>query len=136
MKTHRLTPKAEDDLFAIWVYIAPDNLAAAALLEAEFFKTCQRLADKPDLGHFRRDLTEKPLHFFPVRGTYLIVYDPASEPLEVLRVFMGHEMSHGNWISNKTKRALGGNIQWGPSNPVIVVLPFCGIQATIERWFG
>jgi antitoxin ParD1/3/4/toxin ParE1/3/4 len=47
------------------------------------------VADRPDLGHFRRDLTDKPLRFFPVRGTYLIVYDPASEPLAVLRVIHG-----------------------------------------------
>src|SRR5271157_5621313 len=89
MKSYRLTPKAEDDLFTIWTYIASDNLNAADQLEAELFDACQRLADKPDLGHFRRDLTEKPVRFFPVRRTYLIVYDPAKEPVEVLRVLHG-----------------------------------------------
>jgi plasmid stabilization system protein ParE len=29
------------------------------------------------------------VRFFAVRGTYLIVYDPASEPLEVLRLLHG-----------------------------------------------
>jgi len=89
MKSYRLTPKAEDDIFSIWTFIAPDNLDAADRLEAELMSACQRLADKPDLGHFRRDLTDKPVRFFPVRGTYLIVYDPASEPLAVLRVIHG-----------------------------------------------
>ncbi len=86
MKAYRLTPKAEEDLFTIWSYIAPENLEAADRLEADIFEAFQRLADRPDLGHFRRDLTEKPVRFFPVRRNYLIVYDPASEPLEVLRV--------------------------------------------------
>jgi plasmid stabilization system protein ParE len=89
MKPYRLTPKAEDDLFSIWTYIASDNVDAADSLEAELFKAFERIADKPDLGHFRRDLTEKPVRLFPVRGTYLIVYDPTSEPLEVLRVLHG-----------------------------------------------
>jgi plasmid stabilization system protein ParE len=86
VKPFRLTPKAKDDLFDIWSYIAPTNLEAADRLENEVMQTCERLADRPDLGHFRRDLTEKPVRFFPVRGTYLVVYDPAAEPLEVLRV--------------------------------------------------
>jgi len=89
MKTYRLTPKAEEDLFTIWSYIAPDNLDAADRLQAEFFEAFQRVADKPELGHFRRDLTEKPVRFFSIRRTYLIVYEPASEPLEVLRVLHG-----------------------------------------------
>jgi plasmid stabilization system protein ParE len=89
MKAYRLTPKAEDDFFTIWTYIAADNPDAADRLETELFHACQRIADKPDLGHCRRDLTEKPVRFFLVRGTYLIVYDPASEPLEVIRVLHG-----------------------------------------------
>ena len=89
MKAYRLTSKAEGDLFTIWSFIAPDNLEAADRLEAEIFHACQQVADKPDLGHFRRDLTQKPVRFFTIRGTCLIVYDPAREPLEILRVLHG-----------------------------------------------
>src|SRR5438094_8129709 len=89
MKSYRLTPAAEGDLFDIWSYIAPDNLASADRLESEILDTCQRLADRPDLGHFRRDLTDKPVRFFALRGTYLIVYDPATKPLEIIRVLHG-----------------------------------------------
>ncbi len=89
MKSYRLTPVAEDDLFEIWAYIAPDNLPAADRLEADIFQACQRVAERPDLGHFRRDLTDRPVRFFPVRGTYLIVYDPATDPLEVMRILHG-----------------------------------------------
>ena len=33
MKSYRLTPATEDDLFDIWSYIAPDNLDSADRLE-------------------------------------------------------------------------------------------------------
>src|SRR5215204_4818358 len=89
MKSYHLTPAAEHDLFEIWAYIAADNIEAADCLEAEVFDACVRLAERPHLGHFRRDLTDKPVRFFPVRGTYLIVYDPATEPLEVIRILHG-----------------------------------------------
>jgi antitoxin ParD1/3/4/toxin ParE1/3/4 len=89
MKTYRLTRAAEDDLFQIWMYIAPDDAISADQLEAEFFDTFQRLAERPDLGHFRRDLTDKPVRFFNVRGTYLIVYDPARDPITIIRVLHG-----------------------------------------------
>jgi plasmid stabilization system protein ParE len=89
MKSYRLTPAAEDDLFDIWAYIAADNSEAADRLEGDLLTSCQRLADRPDLGHFRRDLTDKPVRFLAVRGAYLVVYDPATEPLEVIRILHG-----------------------------------------------
>jgi plasmid stabilization system protein ParE len=89
MKAYRLTLAAENDLFEIWAYITADNIEAADRVEGEIFDACARLAQQPHLGHFRRDLTDKPVRFFPVRGTYLIVYDPDSEPLEVIRVLHG-----------------------------------------------
>jgi plasmid stabilization system protein ParE len=89
MKAYRLTPAAEDDLFDIWSYIARDDVTSADGLEAEFFEAFQRLAERPDLGHLRRDLTEKPVRFFNVRGRYLVVFDPASDPVAILRVLHG-----------------------------------------------
>jgi len=75
--------------WGIWQHIAADNLTAADDLESEILDACQRLAERSDLGHFRRDLTDKPVRFFAVRRTYLIVYDAVSEPLAVLRVLHG-----------------------------------------------
>jgi plasmid stabilization system protein ParE len=89
MKPYWLTPLAEDDLFAIWSYIATDNLAAADQIEDEICDACLRLSARPDLGHYRRDLTDKPVRFLAVRGTYLIVYDPETKPLEVIRILHG-----------------------------------------------
>ena len=89
MKLCRLTDAAEDDLFNIWAYIAADNPEAADRVEGEILDACDRVAERPDLGHFRRDLTDKPVRFYPVRGTYLVVYDPATDPLEVIRILNG-----------------------------------------------
>jgi plasmid stabilization system protein ParE len=89
MKQYRLTPAAENDLFEIWAHIASDNLTAADDLESEFFRMFQRLADQPDLGHYRRDLTDKPVRFFCVRDVYLVVYNAASDPIVIVRVLHG-----------------------------------------------
>ena len=89
MNGYRLTPAAQDDLFGIWAYVAGDNPRAADKLEADLIAACEPLAAKPDLGHWRRDLTDKPVRFFTVRLHYLVVYDPATKPLEILRFFHG-----------------------------------------------
>jgi antitoxin ParD1/3/4/toxin ParE1/3/4 len=89
MKSYSLTRSAEDDTFEIWALVAEHNLPAADALEAEIYACCQRLAERPDLGHFRRDLTDKPLRFFAVRGVYLIIYNPSTEPMQVIRILHG-----------------------------------------------
>jgi toxin ParE1/3/4 len=48
-------------------------------------KAIRLLAQSPQLGHLRTDLTQLPLKFWPV-FSYLIVYDPARRPIEVIRV--------------------------------------------------
>lgn len=47
------------------------------------------LATQPELGHWRKDLTSKPVRFWFVYS-YLIVYDPATRPLEVVRILSGY----------------------------------------------
>lgn len=48
----------------------------------------RKLADRPGLGHRREDLTHSPVLFWAV-WSYLVVYKPDSEPLEVVRVLHG-----------------------------------------------
>lgn len=47
------------------------------------------LARNPELGHIRRDLTSKLVRFWPVYS-YLIIYDPATQPLEIVRILSGY----------------------------------------------
>jgi antitoxin ParD1/3/4 len=89
MPDHFYSPEASLDLLEIWEYIAADNVDAADRLEQEIRNAVNLLAENPEIGHFRRDLTSKPVRFWPVRS-YLIIYDPATRPLEVVRILSGY----------------------------------------------
>ena len=47
------------------------------------------MAGTPGAGHWRRDLTDEPVRFFPVYS-YLIVYLPETKPLQVVAILHGH----------------------------------------------
>jgi antitoxin ParD1/3/4 len=87
----RLTPEARADLYEIWSYIAADNERAANRVEAEIYKACAFIAGGPLRGQLRRDLTEKPLRFWTVQRypNYIVVYDPASSPVQIVRILHG-----------------------------------------------
>ncbi len=46
------------------------------------------LGKQPRVGHVREDLTGRPVKFWPVYS-YMIVYDPETEPIQILRVLHG-----------------------------------------------
>jgi antitoxin ParD1/3/4 len=67
MNEYRCTPGAEDDLFEIWRYIARDSVAAANRVESAIHDACFFLAQKPQSGSQRRDVTTLPVHFWTVQ---------------------------------------------------------------------
>ncbi len=83
-----LHPAAYADLDEIWEYIATDNLDAADRVREEIFATIRSLANFPQQGHSRTDLTMRPLRFQPLRD-YIIAYVPDDKPLAVLAVVHG-----------------------------------------------
>jgi len=83
------SPEARLDLLEIWEFIARDNLDAADRVEQEIKQGVSKLASRPELGHWRHDLTSKPVRFWCVYS-YLTVYDPATRPLEVVRTLSGY----------------------------------------------
>src|SRR5260370_30298252 len=91
MSSYLLTPQAEDDLFAVWSYIAQDNIEAADRVEAQIYIACGYLSSAPQAGHVRQDLTSRPVRFWTVPRfpNYVIVYDPASHPLRIIRILHG-----------------------------------------------
>ena len=89
MKGYQLSPEARDDLQDIWAYIAADNPAAADKLEADIYHACVVLAENPHLGHKRPDLTDEPVLFWPVRGRYLVIYEPQPQSLKIVRILHG-----------------------------------------------
>jgi len=85
MKQFRLSWEASADLDEICEYYALDGPKAEQTVRLKILEACRLLADNPDLGHRRADLTNKSLRFWPV-GRHLVIYDPRRQPLEVVRV--------------------------------------------------
>jgi toxin ParE1/3/4 len=68
----RRTKRANQDLFAIWRYIAADNPDAASAQLMEIDRKFTLLSFFPQIGQKRDDL-RKGLRIFPC-GAYLILY--------------------------------------------------------------
>lgn len=91
MSAYQFTPLAADDLFEIWSYIASGNVSAANAVEKAVHQACNLLAKAPLAGRIRTDLTKLPVRFWFVQpySNYVIVYDPETKPVQILRVLHG-----------------------------------------------
>lgn len=87
----QLTPKATEDLDAIWWRIAEDNPIAAENVEIEILTACRRLAEHPRMGTKRQDITPLPVRFWTILKypNYVIVYRPETCPLQVIAILHG-----------------------------------------------
>jgi len=83
-----LANAAARDILEIYRYIAADRLQAASKVRKRIFAAMQRIAEHPGIGHTRDDLTNRPILFWPT-GRYLIVHDPATRPIRIVRVLDG-----------------------------------------------
>lgn len=88
MGRYVLTAAARADLEEIAEFIRLDSPDAARRVVESLRKTMGKLARMPEIGHLREDLAPPPLRFWPVYS-YLIVYLPESQPLQILRVLHG-----------------------------------------------
>ncbi|MBK6734449.1 MAG: type II toxin-antitoxin system RelE/ParE family toxin [bacterium] len=88
MPRYFLVPEARKDLTEILQYIAGDSVDAALRVHDRFLEIFELLAANPDAGHFRDDLTSRPVRFFPVYS-YLVVYSANARPIEIVRVLGG-----------------------------------------------
>ena len=85
MTRFELTPGASQDLDEIEACIAQDSPDAARRVILELQTAMQRLAEFPNLGHRRPDVDD-PRYRFWVVFSYLIVYIPDTDPLQIIRV--------------------------------------------------
>ena len=70
----------------IWLYLSQrESIGAADRVVTEIFKGLYKLAENPNTGHYRADLTTRPVLFYRV-FSYLAVYVPGPQPLQVLGV--------------------------------------------------
>ena len=87
MNRFRLTSRAERDVDEIWLYIARDNARAADRLMGSFLDRFQMLADRPQLGR-RRDELSAGLRSVAI-GNYIVLYRPIEGGIEVVRLLSG-----------------------------------------------
>lgn len=87
MPTLIIPPRAEEDLEAIWAFVAGSNPAAADRLIDQLAANFDRLATNPEAGRVRNELLVN-LRCFPVRN-YLIFYQRTVEGIEIFRVLHG-----------------------------------------------
>ena len=83
-----LSVAAEQDIDEIITYLAQENPVVAQTFLDALFDAMDNLAEYPELGHLREDLTDRPVKFWPFKWHYLIIYKPTS-PLEIVRVLSG-----------------------------------------------
>src|SRR6266404_3454238 len=81
-----LAPEAALDLVQIWRYIKKQSsVEMADHVESVIRERLAFLAANPGAGHWRKNLTEQAVKFFPVYS-YLIVDRPETTPLQVVSV--------------------------------------------------
>ncbi len=86
MIRYRLSPEAESDLDDIKRYLLQQGGVRLARHVLHKIRDALRfLAATPGAGHSREDLTDEPMKFWSVLS-YMIVYDPATNPIGVARV--------------------------------------------------
>ncbi len=80
-----LTPAALRDLAEIRAYIYEQSPEAAVHVLRVLEQSVTLVAQRPAIGHRRRDLTNKDVWFYRVFSYYL-VYRAAPPPLTIIRV--------------------------------------------------
>lgn len=84
-----LAPEAVLDLVQIWRYIKKQSsVEMADHVESVIRERLVFLAANPGAGHWRKNLTEEAVKFFPIYS-YLIVYRPETTPLQVVSILHG-----------------------------------------------
>jgi len=88
VRSYVLTARASRDLSAIIFYVAEDSRSGAARPARELRAGIRFVTANPGVGHRRRDLGRPALRVWSVHS-YLIIYDPRTDPLRVIRVIHG-----------------------------------------------
>jgi toxin ParE1/3/4 len=85
----RKAPQADDDLDAIWDFIALESVRAADKQIARIGEIFEMLLENPLAGRERREL-RADLRSFPV-GSYVIFYIPLPDGVRIIRVMHGRQ---------------------------------------------
>ena len=87
MANYIFTAQASADLRHIISHIANDNPRAAKEFKTHIINACQKLGAYPLIGQERTDLTTKPIRFFAFHRNYMLIYQPETNPIRILRIY-------------------------------------------------
>jgi antitoxin ParD1/3/4/toxin ParE1/3/4 len=87
-RLYDVSADAQNDLFEIWRRVAEDSVDLANRIEGEFYNLFASLGRMPGQGHTRKDLTKRPVLFFPLYS-FLVVYQPDVNPVRIMAVLRG-----------------------------------------------
>jgi plasmid stabilization system protein ParE len=93
-----ITAGARRDLASIKVFLRAQSPEAAARVSATIRAELARLSQHPHIGHELPSVIPARVRFWPVYS-YLVAYDPESQPLRIIRVLHG---------ARDLKRGFGG----------------------------
>lgn len=89
MDPFQLTQDAILDIDAIWLYLLEkEGMETADRIVTELFKGFYKLAEIPNSGHRRADLSSRNVLFYRI-FSFLVIYQPGSSPLQILGVLHG-----------------------------------------------
>jgi len=84
-----LAPEAARDLAHIWRYIKQQSsMGMADHVESVIRDKIILSTENPGAGHWRKNLTNDAVKFFPVYS-YLIIYRPETKPLQIVAILHG-----------------------------------------------
>jgi toxin ParE1/3/4 len=91
VRRYVLAPEAEQDLDDIKDYLVKvAGVSVARYVLRQLKDSVVFLGRTPGAGHVREDLTDINVKFWPV-FSYLIIYRPASRPIEIVRIIHGNQ---------------------------------------------
>jgi toxin ParE1/3/4 len=82
------TAQARQDIFEAFFHIALDSVHVSALLKGRLEERFQTLAHNPEMGRSRPEFG-RDVRLFSFEETYLIVYRPRRDGVEILRFVHG-----------------------------------------------
>ena len=90
MRLYLLTDEAKADLADIRTYLKREaGLRVAQSTLKKIKDAFEFLSRTPGAGHIREDLTNMPVKFWAV-FSYLIIYGPATRPVEIIPIVHGN----------------------------------------------
>lgn len=87
MRAVAVSPRAKQDLFDILTFIANDDIDIALRVVDEIEALFAAIAQHPFAGHTRTDLGLDPRYRVWPIYSYLVIYLPDSDPVQIVRVW-------------------------------------------------